>query len=62
MMGGEDFSAYGEIAPTLFAGLCAGPVSGEVYMNHHPKFNINEDALPLGTALYVSFALDIING
>jgi len=60
MMGGEDFSAYGSIAPTLFAGLCAGPASGEVFMNHHPKFNINEEVLPIGTAIAVAFALELV--
>ena len=56
LMGGEDFSAFKAIAPTLFVGLGAMPASGEFYVNHHPKFEINEDVLPLGTALYVAFA------
>ena len=56
LMGGEDFSAYQSIAPTLFVGLGAMPASGEYYINHHPKFIVNEDVLPIGTALYVAFA------
>ena len=62
MMGGEDFSAYGAIAPTLFASIGAGPSSGEVYMVHHPKFVVDEDALPIGAALYAAFALEVGKG
>ena len=56
LMGGEDFSAYQAIAPTLFLSLGAMPASGEWYINHHPKFELNEDVLPVGTALYAVFA------
>ena len=60
LMGGEDFSEYGKIAPSLFVGLGARPESGEVYGGHHPKFTVNEDALPYGAALYAAFALEIM--
>ena len=56
MTGGEDFSAYGAIAPTLFVALNAKPSSGEVYNFHHPKLFLDEAALPIGTALYAAFA------
>jgi amidohydrolase len=56
MMGGEDFSAYQAIAPSLFVSIGAGPKSGERYVNHHPKFLVDEEALPIGTALYIAFA------
>lgn len=56
-MGGEDFSAYGNIAPAYFSRLGAAPKSG-VSNAHHPKFVVNEDALPLGCALYVAFAIE----
>jgi amidohydrolase len=59
LMGGEDFSAYREIAPTLFVTVGAMPDSGEYYENHHPKFTVNEDALPIGTMLYTAFAVGI---
>jgi len=57
LMGGEDFSAYQQIAPTLFVALGCMPEGSECYLNHHPKFLVNEDVLPIGTALYVEFAL-----
>jgi hypothetical protein len=30
---------------------------GAVYNVHHPRFKADEDALPLGTALHVAFAM-----
>ena len=57
MMGGEDFSAYGKIAPAFFAGIGAGPKSGDYFQGHHPKFYVDEAALPIGTAIYAAFAL-----
>jgi amidohydrolase len=57
LMGGEDFSAYGKIAPAFFAGIGAGPASGEYFQGHHPKFCVDEAVLPIGTAIYAAFAL-----
>jgi len=59
MMGGEDFSAYSTIAPAFFAGIGAGPTDGEYFEGHHPKFRVDEAALPIGTAMYVAFALHL---
>ena len=57
IMGGEDFSAYGKIAPALFASVGAGPKDGEYFNAHHPKFFVDEGVLPIGTTLYAAFAL-----
>ncbi|MDR2183588.1 MAG: amidohydrolase [Clostridiales bacterium] len=57
MMGGEDFSAYSKIAPALFATIGVGPKEGEFFQAHHPKFCVDEDGLPIGTAIYAAFAL-----
>ena len=57
MMGGEDFSAYGAIAPAFFAGIGAKPMDGEHFEGHHPKFRVDEASLPIGTAMYVAFVL-----
>ncbi|MCL2573772.1 MAG: amidohydrolase [Defluviitaleaceae bacterium] len=57
MMGGEDFSAFSKIAPAFFASIGAGPYSGDYFEGHHPKFCVNEDALPIGAALYAAFAM-----
>lgn len=61
-MGGEDFSYYTDVIPGVFFRL--GTYSKDkncIYPNHHPKFDIDEDALPLGVALLTQFALDYIN-
>ena len=57
MMGGEDFSVYGTIAPAFFANIGAKPKGDEYFQGHHPKYQIDEDALPVGAALYAAFAI-----
>jgi IAA-amino acid hydrolase len=57
-MGGEDFAFYAEEVPACFVGLGIGSEeAGSTYGVHHPRFKMDEDALPVGTALHVSFAL-----
>lgn len=58
VMGGEDFAFYARKVPAFFAFLgVADPEGGPVYPVHHPKFRVNEDALPVGAALHAAFAL-----
>lgn len=58
VMGGEDFAFYTEEVPGCFVALgVRNEAQGAVYSVHHPKFKVDEDALPLGTALHVAFAL-----
>ena len=57
IMGGEDFSAYGAIAPSIFVSVGAGPKTGAYYENHNPRLVLDEDALFIGTALYAAFAV-----
>jgi amidohydrolase len=48
VMGGEDFSAYQQRAPGVFAFVGAGNVSaGITYPHHHPRFDIDERSLDL---------------
>jgi len=57
--GGEDFAYYGQQVPAGFAFLGArNDAAGCHYPHHHPRFNIDEAALPLGAALLAQFALD----
>ncbi|WP_026975074.1 M20 family metallopeptidase [Alicyclobacillus contaminans] len=57
-MGGEDFSAYQSVVPGTFFNVGAGNVEkGIVYPHHHPKFTIDEDALPIGVKSFVAFVL-----
>lgn len=56
--GGEDFAYYCQKVPGAFAFLGArNDATGCCYPHHHPRFNIDEDALPLGAALLAQYAL-----
>ena len=59
VMGGEDFAFYGEKSSACFVALGSGnEAEGCVYGLHHPQFKMDEAALPLGTALHVTFAIE----
>ncbi|MCL6577283.1 M20 family metallopeptidase [Kyrpidia sp.] len=48
-MGGEDFSAYqSRVAGSFFFIGAGNPDKGIVYPHHHPRFTVDEDALPIG--------------
>lgn len=58
----EDFSAYTEIKRGCYMFLGGGLAEdGYEYMNHHPKFIINESALAYGTRAEVQIILDYLN-
>ncbi|MBP2097730.1 M20 metallopeptidase family protein [Enterococcus rivorum] len=62
MMGSEDFSAYTDVKPGSFFILGGGTAAeGCGYMNHHPKFKINEDCLVYGAAMHTQIVLDCLN-
>jgi IAA-amino acid hydrolase len=59
IMGGEDFSFYAEKVPSCFVGLgVCNEDQGATFNLHHPKFKVDENALPLGSALHVCFAIE----
>ncbi|MDP6555683.1 MAG: amidohydrolase [Pirellulaceae bacterium] len=58
VMGGEDFSFYTEQVPGCFVAIgVRNEDQGATYSVHHPKFKVDENALPLGVALHVAFAM-----
>lgn len=58
VMGGEDFAFYGPHARACFVALgIRNEAIGSTYSVHHPKFMMDEDALPIGSALHVAYAL-----
>lgn len=60
-MGGEDFALFMEKAPGFFYWLGVGnPEKNCVYQWHNPKFNSDEDSLPLGSAVLAQSALDAL--
>ncbi|TCO76887.1 M20 family metallopeptidase [Marinisporobacter balticus] len=61
--GGEDFPYYTQKAPGVFAFVgTKNEDKLENYPHHHPKFDIDEDALEVAAALYAQFAFDFLNG
>ena len=61
VMGGEDFAYYGAHARACFVALGVRNESiGATYSVHHPRFMVDEDALPIGSALHAGYALRIL--
>lgn len=60
-MGAEDFSFYLQEVPGAFLVLgIRNEEKGIMYPHHHPRFNVDEDVLPLGTAMEVGLALEFL--
>lgn len=58
----ENFGFYTEKYQGLMAFVGAGNVEkGIIYPHHHPLFDIDEDSLINGTALYSQYALDFLS-
>jgi amidohydrolase len=56
-MGGEDFAYYASRVPGLIARLgVRNEANGLVHPLHHPRFDLDEAALPLGSAVLAGFA------
>jgi amidohydrolase len=61
-MAGEDFSAFLQKAPGTFFFIGAGnEEKGIIYPHHHPRFTIDEDALPIGMEVFVSSIMNFIS-
>lgn len=57
----DDFSHYLQKVPGLYLTIGAGnKEKGITYPHHHPKFDIDEDALENGTALHIQYAMDFL--
>ncbi len=57
-MGGEDFSEFSNLVPSVFYFLGAGSKDKKTdYSHHHPCFNIDEDVLLTGAEMHVRLAL-----
>ncbi len=62
VMGGEDFSRYLQIVPGAFfrLGVC-NPKKGTCVSQHNPKFDVDEDALPIGMKILGAAALEVMH-
>lgn len=58
----EDFAEYSNRIPGVFAFLgVKSEKKQSFYAQHHPKYNIDEDALEIGAKLFVQYALDFLS-
>jgi amidohydrolase len=61
-MAGEDFSLYADKTKAVFALVGSKNENKlECFPHHHPKFDIDEDALCVSSGLYAQFAIDYLN-
>lgn len=61
LMGGEDFAYYLQKVPGTFLRLgSANDEKESTYPWHHPRFNIDEDILPIGTSLFAACSLEYL--
>jgi amidohydrolase len=56
VMGSEDFSYFAQVVPACFYFLGAGDAAHR-FPNHHPAFDIDENAMSAGIAAHVAVAL-----
>ena len=60
-MAGEDFSAFlQKHQGHSFIGA-GNKEKGIIYPHHHPRFTIDEDALPIGVQVFVSSIMNFIS-
>ena len=60
--GAEDFAFFANAVPSVFAFIgCANPDKFEVMPHHHECFQIDEDCMEYGAAVYAQYALDFLN-
>jgi amidohydrolase len=59
-LGAEDFGSFMEHAPGAMFTLGVQKKGHEGYLLHHPKFDLDESALPIGTAMLVETALKLL--
>jgi amidohydrolase len=58
-MGSEDFSEFSKLVPGVFVAIGTGNKEKESHYPHHnPRFNIDEDSLPMAVEMYVRYTLD----
>jgi amidohydrolase len=61
-MGGEDFSEFIRTVPGVFYFIGSGNRKKKTdYQHHHPCFDLDEDALSIGTEMHVRVALKYFN-
>lgn len=63
ILAGEDFSALQARAPGTFVFLGArDPAKGPIHDHHHPEFDVDEEAFPIGVRLFAHSAFALLLG
>lgn len=63
IMGGEDFAYYAQKLPAAFIFVgCRNPAVGAEWAHHHPRFTIDEAALPYGLEVLGRATLKLLKG
>ncbi len=61
-MGGEDFSHYlNEVPGTFFFTGAGNPEKNAIYPHHHPKFDIDEDAMMNAAKVLLSASVSYLD-
>ena len=61
-MGSEDFSAFQRVTSGSFFSVGArNEEKGIIYPHHHPRFTIDENALPIGVKMFVCAAFELLD-
>lgn len=58
---GDDFASFSQLVPSAYVYLGVGCPGKQNYPLHHPKFDLDEGALPLGAALLSYTALKFLS-
>jgi len=58
MAGGEDFAYYAQNRPSAFFFLGAQLEGEDTPVCHHPKFDFDDDLIPLGIELFLRIVTD----
>ena len=59
MMGSEDYAFFMEKVPGIYCFLGSRDAEHH-YINHHEKYDVPEDVLKRGAAMYAQFAFDFL--
>ena len=60
VMGSEDFSFYGDKAPSIFGFWEPEMKRGRAFSNHNEKYDMAEKCLKMGSAVMAQLAIDYL--